>query len=110
MPKPNSKEVLFVPTDDTITLGDTGGGVFNGEKRVLYYADALTEIAFVVPSLTDCSGGPHPFLPSSSITFSPVLLIHLSHHHILFSLLHSSSGLCCLGGEISYETSRQISL
>uniref|UniRef100_A0A673W0J1 Ral GTPase-activating protein subunit beta n=1 Tax=Salmo trutta TaxID=8032 RepID=A0A673W0J1_SALTR len=32
---------------------DTGGGVFNGEKRVLYYADALTEIAFVVPSLTD---------------------------------------------------------
>uniref|UniRef100_A0A8C7TY46 Ral GTPase-activating protein subunit beta n=1 Tax=Oncorhynchus mykiss TaxID=8022 RepID=A0A8C7TY46_ONCMY len=36
---------------------DTGGGVFNGEKRVLYYADALTEIAFVVPSLTDSSGG-----------------------------------------------------
>uniref|UniRef100_A0A8C7TW98 Ral GTPase-activating protein subunit beta n=1 Tax=Oncorhynchus mykiss TaxID=8022 RepID=A0A8C7TW98_ONCMY len=34
---------------------DTGGGVFNGEKRVLYYADALTEIAFVVPSLTDSS-------------------------------------------------------
>eukprot|EP00063_Salmo_salar_P012837 XP_013987672.1 PREDICTED: ral GTPase-activating protein subunit beta-like isoform X4 [Salmo salar] len=44
-----------IPPDDTITLGDTGGGVFNGEKRVLYYADALTEIAFVVPSLTDCS-------------------------------------------------------
>uniref|UniRef100_A0A672NMV5 Ral GTPase-activating protein subunit beta n=1 Tax=Sinocyclocheilus grahami TaxID=75366 RepID=A0A672NMV5_SINGR len=37
------------------TLGDTGGGVFNGEKRVLYYADALTEIAFVVPSLGDSS-------------------------------------------------------
>uniref|UniRef100_A0A673GWX0 Ral GTPase-activating protein subunit beta-like n=1 Tax=Sinocyclocheilus rhinocerous TaxID=307959 RepID=A0A673GWX0_9TELE len=37
------------------TLGDTGGGVFNGEKRVLYYADALTEIAFVVPSLSDSS-------------------------------------------------------
>uniref|UniRef100_A0A8C7TMI7 Ral GTPase-activating protein subunit beta n=1 Tax=Oncorhynchus mykiss TaxID=8022 RepID=A0A8C7TMI7_ONCMY len=33
--------------------GDTGGSVFNGEKKVLYYADALTEIAFVVPSLTD---------------------------------------------------------
>nr|XP_023840360.1 ral GTPase-activating protein subunit beta-like isoform X4 [Salvelinus alpinus] len=44
-----------IPPDDTITLGDTGGGVFNGEKRVLYYADALTEIAFVVPSLTDSS-------------------------------------------------------
>ncbi|KAJ8400593.1 hypothetical protein AAFF_G00393620 [Aldrovandia affinis] len=41
--------------DETITLGDTGGGVFNGEKRVLYYADALTEIAFVVPSLLDSS-------------------------------------------------------
>nr|XP_029538465.1 ral GTPase-activating protein subunit beta-like isoform X2 [Oncorhynchus nerka] len=44
-----------IQPDDTITLGDTGGGVFNGEKRVLYYADALTEIAFVVPSLTDSS-------------------------------------------------------
>ncbi|KAM6977467.1 ral GTPase-activating protein subunit beta-like [Aplochiton taeniatus] len=32
-----------------------GGAVFNGEKKVLYYADALTEIAFVVPSLTDHS-------------------------------------------------------
>ncbi|XP_016091734.1 ral GTPase-activating protein subunit beta [Sinocyclocheilus grahami] len=41
--------------DDSETLGDTGGGVFNGEKRVLYYADALTEIAFVVPSLGDSS-------------------------------------------------------
>uniref|UniRef100_A0A8C2BKG4 Ral GTPase-activating protein subunit beta n=1 Tax=Cyprinus carpio TaxID=7962 RepID=A0A8C2BKG4_CYPCA len=40
-------------SDDSVTLGDTGGGVFNGEKRVLYYADALTEIAFVVPSLSD---------------------------------------------------------
>uniref|UniRef100_A0A8C5DL33 Ral GTPase-activating protein subunit beta n=1 Tax=Gouania willdenowi TaxID=441366 RepID=A0A8C5DL33_GOUWI len=34
---------------------DTGGSVFNGEKKVLYYADALTEIAFVVPSLTENS-------------------------------------------------------
>ncbi len=42
--------------DDSGTLGDTGGGVFNGEKQVLYYADALTEIAFVVPSLSDSSG------------------------------------------------------
>lgn len=30
--------------------------MFNGEKQVLYYADALTEIAFVVPSLTENSG------------------------------------------------------
>lgn len=30
--------------------------MFNGEKKVLYYADALTEIAFVVPSLTENSG------------------------------------------------------
>ncbi|XP_057194035.1 ral GTPase-activating protein subunit beta isoform X5 [Triplophysa rosa] len=41
--------------DDCVTLGDTGGGVFNGEKHVLYYADGLTEIAFVVPSLSDSS-------------------------------------------------------
>uniref|UniRef100_A0A3P8YCL0 Ral GTPase-activating protein subunit beta n=1 Tax=Esox lucius TaxID=8010 RepID=A0A3P8YCL0_ESOLU len=43
------------PPDDAVALGDTGGAAFNGEKRVLYYADALTEIAFVVPSLTDSS-------------------------------------------------------
>ncbi|XP_076602988.1 ral GTPase-activating protein subunit beta isoform X2 [Chaetodon auriga] len=31
-------------------LGDSGGGVFNGERFVLMYADALTEITFIVPS------------------------------------------------------------
>uniref|UniRef100_A0A673GXL3 Ral GTPase-activating protein subunit beta-like n=1 Tax=Sinocyclocheilus rhinocerous TaxID=307959 RepID=A0A673GXL3_9TELE len=48
------------------TLGDTGGGVFNGEKRVLYYADALTEIAFVVPSLTESSEHSFPTADSDS--------------------------------------------
>ncbi|XP_042371129.1 ral GTPase-activating protein subunit beta-like [Plectropomus leopardus] len=43
-------------TEDAATPEDTGGSVFNGEKKVLYYADALTEIAFVVPSLTENSG------------------------------------------------------
>ncbi|XP_013890034.1 ral GTPase-activating protein subunit beta isoform X3 [Austrofundulus limnaeus] len=37
------------------TPEDTGGSVFNGERKVLYYADALSEIAFVVPSLTESS-------------------------------------------------------
>ncbi|XP_036427095.1 ral GTPase-activating protein subunit beta isoform X3 [Colossoma macropomum] len=41
--------------DECVAVGDTGVGIFNGEKRVLYYADALTEIAFVVPSLSDSS-------------------------------------------------------
>uniref|UniRef100_A0A3Q0S5S7 Ral GTPase-activating protein subunit beta n=1 Tax=Amphilophus citrinellus TaxID=61819 RepID=A0A3Q0S5S7_AMPCI len=41
--------------DEAGTPEDTGGSVFNGEKKVLYYADALTEIAFVVPSLTENS-------------------------------------------------------
>ncbi|TVK90432.1 Ral GTPase-activating protein subunit beta [Bagarius yarrelli] len=41
--------------DEFVTVGETGGGIFNGEKKVLYYADALTEIAFVVPSLSDSS-------------------------------------------------------
>nr|XP_055068873.1 ral GTPase-activating protein subunit beta isoform X1 [Misgurnus anguillicaudatus]XP_055068874.1 ral GTPase-activating protein subunit beta isoform X1 [Misgurnus anguillicaudatus] len=41
--------------DDCVTLSDTGGSIFNGEKHVLYYADGLTEIAFVVPSLSDSS-------------------------------------------------------
>lgn len=39
-----------------MTPEDTGGSIFNGEKKVLYYADALTEIAFVVPSLMESSG------------------------------------------------------
>ncbi|KAK0149861.1 Ral GTPase-activating protein subunit beta [Merluccius polli] len=40
---------------DAATPEETGGSAFNGEKKVLYYADALTEMAFVVPSLTDNS-------------------------------------------------------
>ncbi|XP_078274700.1 ral GTPase-activating protein subunit beta isoform X5 [Rhinoraja longicauda] len=40
---------------DTLTPDDTGGGVFSGEKNALYYADALTEIAFVVPSFVESS-------------------------------------------------------
>uniref|UniRef100_A0A3P9P8E5 Ral GTPase-activating protein subunit beta n=1 Tax=Poecilia reticulata TaxID=8081 RepID=A0A3P9P8E5_POERE len=43
-------------TEEAASPEDTGGSVFNGEKKVLYYADGLTEIAFVVPSLTENSG------------------------------------------------------
>lgn len=46
----------FFTVEEAATPEDTGGSVFNGEKKVLYYADALTEIAFVVPSLTENSG------------------------------------------------------
>uniref|UniRef100_A0A8C4WQ32 Ral GTPase activating protein non-catalytic subunit beta n=1 Tax=Eptatretus burgeri TaxID=7764 RepID=A0A8C4WQ32_EPTBU len=31
-------------------LEGSGGAVFNGERKVLYFADALTEVAFVVPT------------------------------------------------------------
>ncbi|XP_041060502.1 ral GTPase-activating protein subunit beta isoform X7 [Carcharodon carcharias] len=41
--------------EDTVTPEDTGGGIFNREKKALYYADALTEIAFVVPSFVESS-------------------------------------------------------
>lgn len=47
---------VIVSVEEASTPEDTGGSVFNGEKKVLYYADALTEIAFVVPSLTENSG------------------------------------------------------
>jgi len=40
---------VFV-SDDVIISEDVGASIFNGQKKVLYYADALTEIAFVVPS------------------------------------------------------------
>lgn len=33
-----------------VSSEDVGASIFNGQKKVLYYADALTEIAFVVPS------------------------------------------------------------
>ncbi|KAB0399035.1 hypothetical protein E2I00_004174, partial [Balaenoptera physalus] len=36
--------------DEVISSEDAGASIFNGQKKVLYYADALTEIAFVVPS------------------------------------------------------------
>ncbi|XP_072259767.1 ral GTPase-activating protein subunit beta isoform X6 [Pyxicephalus adspersus] len=39
--------------DDTTSTEDSGGSIFNGQNKVLYYADALTEIAFVVPSVTE---------------------------------------------------------
>ncbi|KAJ6661014.1 hypothetical protein lerEdw1_016815 [Lerista edwardsae] len=35
---------------EIITSDDFGASIFNGQKKALYYADALTEIAFVVPS------------------------------------------------------------
>ncbi|XP_032898018.1 ral GTPase-activating protein subunit beta isoform X6 [Amblyraja radiata] len=41
--------------EDTLSPDDTGGGIFSGEKNALYYADALTEIAFVVPSFVESS-------------------------------------------------------
>lgn len=36
--------------DEVTSSEDVGASIFNGQKKVLYYADALTEIAFVVPS------------------------------------------------------------
>ncbi|KAL8176754.1 UNVERIFIED_CONTAM: hypothetical protein K2H54_038283 [Gekko kuhli] len=39
-----------IEQDEIISSEDVGASIFNGQKKVLYYADALTEIAFVVPS------------------------------------------------------------
>uniref|UniRef100_A0A8C7N4N6 Ral GTPase-activating protein subunit beta n=1 Tax=Oncorhynchus kisutch TaxID=8019 RepID=A0A8C7N4N6_ONCKI len=73
--KNNNNNVDRNPPDDMVTLGDTGGGVFNGEKRVLYYADALTEIAFVVPSLTESTENSFPTgEPDSQMDLLPSLL------------------------------------
>ncbi|XP_077869075.1 ral GTPase-activating protein subunit beta-like [Saccoglossus kowalevskii] len=41
-------------TDDGLYSADItnhGGGLYNGDRQVLYYADVMCEIAFVVPSL-----------------------------------------------------------
>uniref|UniRef100_A0A667ZDS2 Ral GTPase-activating protein subunit beta n=1 Tax=Myripristis murdjan TaxID=586833 RepID=A0A667ZDS2_9TELE len=53
---------------------DTGGSVFNGEKKVLYYADALTEVAFVVPSLTENSGHDSTVEADTNADLMPSLL------------------------------------
>ena len=29
---------------------NSGGSIYNGRKKILYYADVISEIAFVVPS------------------------------------------------------------
>uniref|UniRef100_A0AAY4EUX0 Ral GTPase-activating protein subunit beta n=1 Tax=Denticeps clupeoides TaxID=299321 RepID=A0AAY4EUX0_9TELE len=47
-------------TESNDSISHMGSGVFNGEKRVLYYADALTEVAFVVPSLNNDSSSDFP--------------------------------------------------
>jgi hypothetical protein len=49
---PFSEAVMqcFLFLDEVISSEDVGASIFNGQKKVLYYADALTEIAFVVPS------------------------------------------------------------
>uniref|UniRef100_A0A667ZIL2 Ral GTPase-activating protein subunit beta n=1 Tax=Myripristis murdjan TaxID=586833 RepID=A0A667ZIL2_9TELE len=60
---------------EAATPEDTGGSVFNGEKKVLYYADALTEVAFVVPSLTENSeSNPFPFGADTNADLMPSLL------------------------------------
>ncbi|XP_018581458.1 ral GTPase-activating protein subunit beta isoform X5 [Scleropages formosus] len=63
-----SRAECQLPVGEAVPLGDTGGSIFNGEKRILYYADALTEIAFVIPSLMDSSTeSPENSLPASDV-------------------------------------------
>ncbi|XP_059426342.1 ral GTPase-activating protein subunit beta-like isoform X2 [Carassius carassius] len=81
--------------DDSVALGDSGGGVFNGEKRVLYYADALTEIAFVVPSLSDSSAesSEHSFPTADSDSQMELLPSLLQQSNLTLELFpnHSDS-------------------
>lgn len=62
--------------EEAATPEDAGASVFNGEKQVLYYADALTEIAFVVPSLTENSGEYSLLSVCSLNVFQPRRLQH----------------------------------
>uniref|UniRef100_A0A3B4CHC8 Ral GTPase-activating protein subunit beta n=1 Tax=Pygocentrus nattereri TaxID=42514 RepID=A0A3B4CHC8_PYGNA len=67
--------------DECVAVGDTGVGIFNGEKRVLYYADALTEIAFVVPSLSDSSDSDSQMELLPSLLKQPNLTLELFPNH-----------------------------
>lgn len=68
-------------TEEGFPVDDTSGSMFNGEKKVLYYADALTEIAFVVPTLTDTSS---KYLPKVSRSCT-LILVAIS----VFKVFHS---------------------
>ncbi|XP_031705975.1 ral GTPase-activating protein subunit beta [Anarrhichthys ocellatus] len=51
-------------------LGDSGGGVFNGQRFVLMYTDTLTEITFIVPSsshTSDLSKSPEEAEPPTGV-------------------------------------------
>lgn len=47
---PSALIYIFYFLEFMAVLGDSGGGVFNGERFVLMHTDALTEITFIVPS------------------------------------------------------------
>ncbi|KAJ9585303.1 hypothetical protein L9F63_002888 [Diploptera punctata] len=45
-----SWRVMKPPFDDNENTSNHGGSLYNGEKNILYWADASSEIAFVVPT------------------------------------------------------------
>lgn len=81
---------------------DSGAVGFNGEKQVLYYADAITEIAFILPTfrehsaesseVSDPSGEvePHTELPADVIKPRLTLDLHPSNSE---NLLQRSPGM-----------------
>lgn len=61
-----------------VSSEDVGASIFNGQKKVLYYADALTEIAFVVPS---------PVESLSKSIFCIVLFYNIFWHSLVCAVL-----------------------
>ena len=45
---------------DTLYPADTGGSLYDGCRQVLYWADVMTEIAFVVPSVDTYQAASQP--------------------------------------------------
>jgi hypothetical protein len=41
---------LYLSLDEDAALSNHGGSLYNGDSQVLYWADASSEIAFVVPT------------------------------------------------------------
>ena len=76
---------LFSVVDDVYQTG-TGGSSYDGRQQVLYWADVMSEIAFVVPStemynkyLADPQGG---MFDSISLTLS-ILVLGLDKQNFL---------------------------
>ena len=78
--------------EDSSVSNNHGGSLYNGEKYVLYWADASSEIAFVVPS--HLSGESSSVSSESLQTHGPGKYLYYTISFMLSFLPDKNSRLC----------------